>query len=61
MVVLLQNSLHFSAPTKMTRLSEAEVKALTLVELQIMAAEAGLEYCFDLKKKDLIDLIRGER
>ena len=37
----------------MTSLSEAEVKALTLVELPIKAAEAGMEYCFDLKKKDL--------
>lgn len=45
----------------MTNLSGTEVKALRLVELRIMAAEAGLNYCSNLKKKDRIDLILGKR
>ena len=61
MVVLLQNLLRFPTPTKMRSLSEAEKKALTLVELRIMAAKAGLRYCSDLKKKDLMDPILGKR
>lgn len=54
------NSVLF-APTKMTSLNGTEVKALRLVEVQIMAAEAGLKYCFKLKKKDRINLILGNR
>ena len=45
----------------MTNLSGTEVKALRLVELRIMAAEVGLSYCSNLKKKDRIDLILGKR
>lgn len=45
----------------MRSLREAERKALTLVELRIMAAKAGLRYCSDLKKKDLMDPILGKR
>lgn len=45
----------------MTSLSKTEAKALSLVELWIMAAVAGLKYCPYLKKKDLIDLILGKR
>lgn len=37
------------------------MKALRSVELQIMAAEAGLKYCSNLKNNDLIDLILGKR
>ena len=37
------------------------MKALRLVELRIMAAEVGLSYCSNLKKKDRIDLILGKR
>ena len=41
----------------MTSLRETEVKALRLVEVQIMVAEATIS--FNLKKKDRIDLILG--
>ena len=41
----------------MTSLRETEVKALRLVEVQIMVAEATIS--FNLKKKERIDLILG--
>ena len=35
--------------------------SLSKTELRIMAAEAGLKYCSNLKKKDLIGLILRKR